>query len=443
MGLTAQEALARTVLLTRQLRLPESDDDTVVRGMAATTVAIVADEENLSSPVAQDAVTTLVGLTAACGMRVRLVMPPVQVAGYQPPLVGDELTAALCDLASDSVPGADAAVASETRGGDVAFIIGSSEWRGTAEAAWRLTADAWCGSMLPTGANVRAMSGGLPIGALAAASAAAAEPYRVALRRIAAATGCAVADPRLLQPAERVVVRLAPPGTPTSGFALGSLDMVSGGALTTAVLHALLRVDDLGLAVRVWEPQDAEGTNLNRYVLLRRSMLGLGMSKVRMLERWQHGDVSISGSRTAVDEDNIQTLRPWAPWVFVGTDNVEARWLVQRSWPEHLVVVGTAGFLSMASEHDCGRPCAGCLHPGSENLPGLEVPTISFVSYLGGLLGASRLLRWSVAGRSADAEQETEAYADRLDSETGIRHAPVARLATCPVGCAARDGRLG
>jgi len=91
--------------------------------------------------------------------------------------------------------------------------------------------------------------------------------------------------------------------------------------------------------------------------------------------------------------------------------------------------------MALVSEHDRIRACAGCLHPASENVPG-EVPTVSFVSYLGGLLAAVRLLRWAAAGPSSAAEQATEAWADRLDSEYGFRSLPVPRLANCPVHCA-------
>jgi hypothetical protein len=257
--------------------------------------------------------------------------------------------------------------------------------------------------------------------------------YRAALERVGRATGRPPMVPELLVPVEQLTVRLAPAGTPTSAAGFGALDLVSGGALSTALLHALLRVDGLQLNVRIWEPQDTEGSNLNRYVLLRRSMLP--MPKIEMLRRWQHAGVRITGSRALVDQD-LATRIEWAPWVFVGADRAESRWLVQGRWPEHLVVAGTEGPLAMVSEHDRGRPCAGCLHPEA-NPPGAEIATISFVSYLAGLLAASRLLRWSAAGPSAPDEQMIEAYADRLDTRTGFRAGGITRDPNCPVGHAA------
>ena len=430
--MTAEQALARTLLLTRLHRLPDADDAALIRGFATTTVTIVADERNLRSAGAQAAVTTLVGLVAACGMRLRLVMPAIPVVGYQPPLLHEELTSALCDLAADSVPGAEAEVAVRSAPGDLVFAVGDSPWTGEADRAWRLAADPWVGRMRPVTAVVEPISTDFPIGALAAAAVAAAEPYRAALRSVAGATGCLVPEPAFLQPASAVTVRMAAGETPTSGFVLGALDMISGGALTTAALHALLRVQGLTAAVRVWEPQALEGSNLNRYMLMRRSMLP--MTKVGMLERWQHGQVSIRGFTNLVDESLMARIMPLAPWVFVGADNVEARWLVQSSWPEHLVIAGSAGFMVLVSEHDPARACAGCLHPGIEDVPG-EVPTVSFVSYLGGLLATARLLRWAAAGPADASDQATEAWADRLDSEQGFRRVPIPRLQACPVGC--------
>jgi len=432
MELTARQTLARTILLTRQQRLPDVDEEMLIQMLAGTTVAIVADEENVITPSAQAAITTLVSLTAACGVQIRLVMPEVPVAGYQPPLFGKSLVAGLHDLAADVVAGAAAVVDEKTRRGDVAFVIGSTPWNGEADNAWRLAADDWCGSMLPVRTSAKPISARLPLGSLAAATAASAEPYRTALRRLVAATGCQVTEIGLLRPAPELTIRLAPSGTPSSDFGLRALDLVSAGALSSAVLHVLLRVQGLDAAVRLWEPQDAEGSNLNRYALLRRSMLPI--TKVEMLTRWAHGSISIAGFAKLVDEEVVKSLKDWAPWVFVGADTVEARWLVQRAWPRHLVVAGTAGFMAMASEHDRERPCAGCLHPAS-NPAGPDIATISFVSYLGGLLGASRLLRWSVAGPAPAGEQMTEAYADRLDSPTGYRSGPVTRLRDCPVGC--------
>jgi hypothetical protein len=433
----ARDALARTILLTKQFRLPDVTDAAIVRGLSQTTVCIVADERNLTSAAAQSLVSTLAGLVFCCGMRVRLVMRPVAIAGYQPPLIGEELTQAIIELGADTVPGAEATLDAASHAEDLVFVIGDTNWYGAATMAWRLTADDWSGHLLPVSDHAGTMDGLFPIGALAAAAAAAAEPYRAALRSVAAATNCLVPEPWQLEPARAVHLRLAPHGTSVELGDVHGLDMVSGGALTSAALHALLRVPGLRAQVRVWEPQTLDASNLNRYVLMRRSMIDAPMTsspKIAMLERWQSPSIAIVGSQDLVNEAVLARIQLWASWVFVGTDNVESRWLVQGSWPEHLMVAGTAGFMAVVSEHERTRPCAGCLHFLTESVIG-DVPTVSFVSYLGGLLAAAGGLRWMSGGTVPEAEQMTEAWADRLDGTYGVRAAPIPRRLDCPVGC--------
>jgi hypothetical protein len=429
MELTAAEAIDRTLLLIRQQRLPDAGTEEVLACLQRTTVAIVADEENLRAPAAQTAVVTLAGLVLACGMRIRLVMPSVAIAGYQPPLVGSDLVAGIVDLAGDLIPGGEAVADIKTRAADLVFVIGNTPWRGDAGLAWRLAASPWAGYLLPPTELAPRIEGAFPIGAAAAAAMAAAEPFRAALRAAAALTRCTVPIPEFLTASSRAEVILAPGGTRTDGFALGAIDMVSGGAISTAALHLLLRIPGCQTDLRVWEPQTADGSNLNRYPLLRRSMVG--MPKVEVLSRWAAGGVTLQGDNRQVTDELVHTIGSFAPRVLVGTDNVESRWTVQETWPEWLCVAGTAGFMVMVSEHEPGRPCVRCLHRATENVPG-DIPTVSFVSYWGGLLAIVRLLRQYVDGPCALTEQETEVWADRLDSQYGFQHRPIPRMEDCP-----------
>ena len=65
---------------------------------------------------------------------------------------------------------------------------------------------------------------------------------------------------------------LAPPDTPT-GSALGAFDCVSGGAIIHAALYVLSRIPGVVGRSRVIEPDRADLTNLNRYMMLLRSHL--------------------------------------------------------------------------------------------------------------------------------------------------------------------------
>ena len=55
---------------------------------------------------------------------------------------------------------------------------------------------------------------------------------------------------------------------------LGEFDLVSGGAITGAVLYCLAAIPGAKGAGRVIEPDAFDGTNLNRYAPLRSEMVG-------------------------------------------------------------------------------------------------------------------------------------------------------------------------
>lgn len=430
MDLTTRLALIRTLQLTRLARLPDASDDDVLAALASVGVCIVADESNLAAPAAQGAVATLTGLVLACGINVRLAMPPAELRGHQPPLVGSDLRAALVGLGADSVPGVSVEVTERPRRDDLVFVIGDSPWSGPNDFAWRLTASPWSGQLLPASESASRILGEFPIGALSAAAAAAAEPYRAALRLVAARTGREPLRPSYLLPVVRASIDLAPAGTPLPVPNIGSIDLVSGGAIISNALHALFRLPDIRARFRVWDPQALDGSNLNRYLLMRRSMRG--MPKAEALKRWAPAGVTVDAIARQVDEVVLRELGELAPHVLVGVDNLEARWLVQSFWPRWLAVAGTAQFMVVASEHEPGMPCARCLHGWTENVPG-DIPTISFVSYWAGLLLASRLLRHLASGAIGNDAQATEAWPDRLDSILGNRHLPVQREPDCPL----------
>jgi hypothetical protein len=160
----------------------------------------------------------------------------------------------------------------------------------------------------------------------------------------------------------------------------------------------------------------------------------VGRPKVDTLEHWGRGGFEIVGHREMVDEPALARIGPCASQVMMGTDNAEARLILQRSWPAWLGVAGTAGFMAMVSEHEPGQPRAGCLRSLTENVPG-DVPTVSFVSYWAGLLAAMRLVRRRLLGSVLPAEQMTVMWPDRLDSVTAFMPGPVPRMPGCRVGC--------
>jgi len=138
-----------------------------------------------------------------------------------------------------------------------------------------------------------------PVGAMAAAAAAAADGVRAALRHISDQLGVSVPSvPGWSGELGREVdldLHLL-----KSSQNLGDVEVVSGGAITNAALFALLRVPDVGADVRVIEPDTYGTSNLNRYALGRRSQVDL--PKVDILTSFGNDHIPVGGLTRRLDE---------------------------------------------------------------------------------------------------------------------------------------------
>jgi hypothetical protein len=279
--------------------------------------------------------------------------------------------------------------------------------------------------------------GDYQLGASIAAAVAAVEPFKAALKTVAETNRLNVPIPELLQPTATASVTFSQSNEPVSDIDIGDVDFVSGGALTNGALHALLRVKGLRGRIRVLEPESLELSNLNRYVLGRKSDVGL--RKADVLARYSTSNLTIEPVPTKLDVETISTLLPIAPAVVVGADSVPSRWLAQRQWPEHLAVGATADFLTMTSSHRYPGPCAGCVHPLDDDV-NVTIPTVSFVSYLAGISLAARVLRHSASPRDPIEDQVWVTWPLRLDLADSILRYPLRPDARCPVRCPASSG---
>ncbi len=134
----------------------------------------------------------------------------------------------------------------------------------------------------------------------------------------------------------------------------------------------------------------------------------------------------------AYTESTNEYLQPLAPRVIVGTDDIPARWAVQRSRPEWLGVGATSHFFTVTSSHTTGQACAGCLHAEDDPGGGL-IPTVSFVSYWAGLLLAIRLLRHSLGHAQMGIDQSIQCTPLRLDQARSYWPRPIPTNPHCPV----------
>src|SRR5258708_26326087 len=165
------------------------------------------------------------------------------MAGVPPPLVGTHLLDSLSDLGTDLIPGSRIVSAEETLAADICFLIGDTPpGRATTARTFRIFGDNWSGSINDsTAEGSSGESWDSPFGAMAAATLASGEVYKLAMRRLRDATKVPVGvfDDTFAQ-SPRATVRLAPENTPCA-TGLDEVDFISGGAITDATRHPLVR----------------------------------------------------------------------------------------------------------------------------------------------------------------------------------------------------------
>lgn len=428
------EALSRTLLLARDSDIIGANtpsDEQIIKAFANTRVLLVADEANLSVPSGQHTLVTLVDLIARLGVEIRLALPELPTLGFQPPLRRKDLRAGLLDLGSDLLPDRLITVGDMKESADIVFILGDSAWEGQADIALRLCGDTWSGWTVPASQNAKRWVDSFPIGGLIAAGIAAPEVFKYGLRTLGSTLPHPVIS-RFLAPVSAAQVRVASPETAAGPFALGTLDFVSGGAITHATLYTLLHLPEVTAAIRIIEPEYYDLSNLNRYMLLRRSECAL--HKIDTLCSWQRPGVTLTGVALAYTEATRAQLLPFAPQVIVGTDDIPARWAVQSAHPAWLGIGATSHFFTVTSSHTSDQACAGCLHP-EDDLGGGLIPTVSFVSYWAGLLAAIRLLRHSLGHVLIGSDQSTWCTPLRLDQAKSYWPRPIPINPHCPVQC--------
>ena len=425
--MSTETALDRTIHLCGYL-VSHASRAEVLRALTSTTIAIVADADNVQCGACQSAIVTLAQLGMHMGFSVRLVAPDVALRMPQPPWRGTTLHEVLRDAASELVPGVAFTVADETVGSDVVFAFGDTTC--TAVRGWRVMASRWSGWIQPIATRSMRWAAEFPVGGLAAAVLAAAEAFKSAMRKLGP-TGQRAAE---LAAAEEATLTLGDESTPVPSD-LGRVDCVSGGAIVQATLHVLRRVPSLAARFRVIEPQALDLTNMNRYSMSRRSQTN--MAKTEILTACSASPFVITGETAFFDERSAGALAPLAPRVVVGTDNIPSRWDVQLARPQWLVVGGTTEFMAMSSEHDGSAGCAGCVHPEDDGVRA-TIPTVSFVSYAAGLSVAARLLRHAAVSASGDSGRVSTFQCLRLDSPEGQLSWPNVRSPRCPLHCHVR-----
>jgi hypothetical protein len=431
------EALDRTLRLMRDEVHETVTDDELIAALTGLRVALIADAVNIASHSAQTAFVTAAMLMARSGHSVHLMCPPVVLAGTQPPLGQGDLVEELARAGTDLLPGYAFTTGTPAGEVDIAIALGDSAIGVRAAHHIRLNASTWSGR-LGDGTAKNVWDGGWwPLGGLAAAGLAAAEAFKASMRTLTHAARNPSRMETVFAPATNVEFALAPEGTPFVRQ-LGTFDCISGGAIINAVLYVLARVPGVEGRVRVIEPDTADTSNLNRYMLLRRSHLK--ENKARDLAAVLAGSsLTIEPVPECYEPRQLPLLLPLATSVLVGVDDIPTRWLVQRAGPDWLGVGATTHWSAMASFHRQGLGCAQCLHRTDD--PGnAPIPTVAFVSFWAGLLTACYFLRHRAGQTIPISEQQIYLTALRPEYPSW---SPVPKLSDCPSCAALREPVLG
>jgi hypothetical protein len=422
-------ALARTTLLLNQeLFNGEADERKIADALLGGTVRLTVDAANLESRAGEAAFVTSFILVARLGIGVEVSAPDAQLLDPVAPLRGRTLLNALVDLGGDLVPGARVRL---TEGDvDEEFVFGDCD--GIRAEPVHVSATDLAAS-LTRGESLARTSGDLPFGGFAAAAAVAAAALEAAVPLIETAVGQSAKTPRpsAAPPFMIDLLELFPQLANGINAQIGNVDVISGGAITHALLYCLLRVPALSANLRVVEEQHAELSNVNRYALLRAS--DDGKLKTAHLEESAGRGIAVSGVPCLFTKETRKRLLPLSGRVLVGVDDVEARWWVQRENPGWLCIGATGNHLAQLTTHVHGGPCAGCAHPVA--LSPQTIPTISFVSFWAGLLQACALLC-----PTPPASRNIVVYPFALGGPAAMHSHQLVPQLGCRVWCAASRG---
>ena len=420
------EQLARTMLLF-QRDLGIDDPEIILHALAAPKIVLTAGDTVMQTRTGQVALLTAAMLIARSGQRVYIHALDAPLIGYQPPFIGRTLYEAIRNIRGELIDGNDIELGFPI-GVDIAFVFGGDSSIAPLQAHRTVTVGwtAWSGEINVWPRRSRFAERDWPIGALVAAVLVAAEAIKLSGSGLCRIVGHDGHFAELFGLSRGSRIQLAPDDTPKISN-LGTLDIISAGAVSSAVLYTLLRLPDVVGDARAFDRDHPDGSNRNRNMLLLAS-LGL-LSKVALFEHFSRG-LRISGVARHFEEADLPSL---ADQVVVGVDNIPTRWLLANRRSLWMGVGATTHFNAMSSVHYPYAACAACLHPRDEDIPG-DTPTISVVSFLAGLFVAADLL--IEASRSTAHLASRQRYVTPLQT-AGAFNGPVAPHLDCPARCPA------
>ena len=434
---SAFEELSRTVLLCRDYVIDTVSDEEICRSLQAPHVLCVSDPQNLSSHSGQTALVTLVSLLSRMGMQVHLEIPETSIRLPQPPLRGLLLRQALVESSGTLISGATVQVG---RGfdPDLIFVLGDTDFEVGNVFSWRLYGGDWLGALTSRG-KVQAWTAEWPVGSMVSAALAANEAFKFVMRRLPLRQRT---DEAYFELSHSCLWDFGSVHVPKEGVDVGTVDIISAGAISQAALYSLLRLPRLRMCGRVFDDDITGLSNLNRNMLTEGKDVGL--AKVQLIAQRCGTSLRIEPilARFGGEYPGSKSL---SARVLVGVDDIPSRWEAQRQAPSWLAVSGTSHFGISSSAHSLADPCSGCLHPIDDEAGSRPIPTVSYVSFWAGLTMAVRLVREATFNAYPRIRQQLWLIPLRMEEAHAAVWSPVAARRDCPVRCAAsqslREGR--
>lgn len=429
--MTALQALDRTILLCRDYVADGLRDEEICQCLQSTRIVCISDLSNVSSHSGQSALVTLVSLLSRMGMQVDLCVPEISLTSLQPPFSGQELLTALIASSEALIPGAKVSGGADLNP-DLVFVLGDSRAIVRNNWCWRLCGGPWTGELALNGTTQPwKWTCEWPVGAMVSAALGAAEAFKFAIGRLPLRNR---SDQTFLDPSTDCRWDFGGFSLPDDGIDLGSLDIISAGAICQAALYVLTRLPGIRATGRILDDDTTAISNLNRNMLS--TISDVDVEKVRVVTDRCGVKVHLEpiGKRLVSGCSECGSL---SARVLVGVDDIPSRWEAQRLAPGWLVVSGTSHFNVSSSDHGRGQPCSGCLHSMDDPAVTGSIPTVSFVSFWAGLAMAVRLVREAFGKPYSFKQQHLWLAPLRMDQPNGAMWLPVAPNAECPVGCLA------
>lgn len=428
--MTALEQLSRSVQLCRDYVDAGLSDQEICDRFQSVRVLCVSDLNNLSSLSGQTALVTLVSLLNRMGMQVDLAIPDVAMLTPQPPLSGSSLRNALLAASETMITGA-AVRESSALNPDLIFALGNTNVGIGYAHSWRMSGSEWHGALTMKGsAETHAWTADFPVGSMVSAALAANEAFKFVMRHLPLRDQ----DDHIFFEASSCRWDFGSVPIRSVDLDLGEVDIISAGAISQAVLYALLRFPNIHLRGRIFDDDVTGPSNLNRNMLT--LVTDVEVRKVLVAEQRCGSKLRLEPVANRFKSPGLDVLR-LAPRALVGVDDIPSRWEVQRYASSWVAVSGTSHFSVSSSAHRPNEPCCGCLHPIDDSAGANPIPTISFVSFWAGLAMSVRLFREALDSPYPLDQQHLWLTPLRMDQPHAAMWLPIAPRKDCPVNCPA------